>query len=348
MFATSSAATPGPIVPLKHPLEAYVCRSFLRHGYCRFGGCSSTQQPSGDDGGAVGDAMDHHARLASLTPPSSGASSSCDDERRPAERHVTGSHPTMTRLPDLIEFAEHDAPDSTARGCKYLHLKPENVVPTLERLVREGWGFVTCCINYQNRNGCTRYGRTTPMCKYLHISSKEEAEWASKMSPYVRELRKAHILREEKKRAEKQDHNANAPSDVTGGAHRIETRVVVGLDPLHPHITIGGPASLGCCQQFLRGQCFRGSECRFRHISPSPPDVHGGATTVSPTHCPTAAAEALPSGGQAGYHLLRAGAAAVPSSSQPLDDPDDVKFIAEMLRGLRQETPTSEASGGGR
>jgi hypothetical protein len=344
MLPTSSAATPTPVLPLKHPLEAYVCRSFLRHGHCRFGGCA-TQQPSSDDGGAAADARDH-ARLASLTPPSSGASSSCDDERRPAKRrgsNVTGSHPTMMLLPDLTEFAEHDAPDSTARGCKYLHLKPEDVVPTLERLVMEGWGFVTCCINYQNRNGCTRYGRTTPMCKYLHISSKEEAEWTSKMSPYVRELRKAHILREEKKRAEKQDHNANAPSDVTGGAHRIETRVVVGLDPLHPHITIGGPASLGCCQQFLRGQCFRGSECRFRHISQSPIDVRGGgAAMVSPTHCPTAAA-ALPSGGQAGYQLLRA-CAAVPSSlQQPIDDPDDVELIAEMLRGLRQETPTSEA-----
>ncbi|CUG30953.1 Hypothetical protein, putative [Bodo saltans] len=260
---TGAAKPSSPIIPLRQPLEAYICRSFLRHGHCRYGGCA--HRPRGLDGVSLhgGD----YARLASLTPPASDGSSSGEDERRTTEERyhppppgslVAGSlqqqqqqltgHHNLVFLPELPLWAVTTTPATVAvaesvatshqqqamegggsgEGCKYLHLSPDEVVPTLERLVREGWGFVTCCINHQNRSGCTRFGHHAPMCKYLHISRKEEAEWATYMSPHVKELRMAHKLREDKKRAEKDNNSPHASRDVNGGAHRIETRIVAG------------------------------------------------------------------------------------------------------------------------
>jgi hypothetical protein len=238
--------------PLRLPLETYICRTYLRMGTCPYGPAPTSSSPHAHPATPF-----DWERMSTISTPSStsSASSTASDEG------------TANRFAPSIETGRH-------RECKFLHVSADDIKPLLRRLVLEGRGFVVCCKDYQCKpNGCRRgIGKSSnpllstsgPMCKFLHLSNAEEAEWLSLTSSVNKRMREAYLAGL---------HVRDADEEVTGAntAQLIAPRVVQA-DPGQPRIVVGGTTSLQVCRQFIRDQCFRGSECRFRHVRQEPRD----------------------------------------------------------------------------
>lgn len=214
---------------LPFPLETYVCRQFVRTGQCRY---ARSTAPS-----PVQSSLDDQARFSS-----SGTSSSEMSETDEAHCGASG-----------------DA--SRRHECRYVHIAAADVVSVLRTLVRDGRGFVCGCKDFQCKpGGCQRSDRTGVMCRYLHLTSEQEAQWLSEASEEARSLRadflKSDVWNQQKVR----------PQDAPTAA----SAVVIPPTLATPRIVVGGPKPQPC-RQFLRGECFRGADCRFQHPPISPP-----------------------------------------------------------------------------